>query len=96
MLTELLEKEKRFTTVVGAVHSQPWVAFAKQGSLLIKMFNYNSVIEDGKGHLGMPSIPNREPHRRWLYFHFPEGDHALGYILQKNSKYLDEQKVFWG
>lgn len=42
----------------GAVHIQPWEALVKQGWLLIKMFNYNAVIKDGRGHLGMSSIPN--------------------------------------
>lgn len=60
VLTELLEKEERLPVALGAVPSQPWVAFAKQGCLLIKMFNYNSVIEDGKEHLGVSSTPNNK------------------------------------
>ena len=39
---------KKFTTALEDVHFQPWVAFAKEGWILIKKFNYNSIIKDGK------------------------------------------------
>lgn len=63
----------------------------------MKMFNYNSVIEDGKEHLGMSSIPNSKKHTEGFTFIFQkEIMHRTIPRRKKNSEYIDEQKVFWG
>lgn len=77
MLTELSEKENRLSTAAETLHSQPWVALAKQGWFLIKNFNYNSVIENRKEHIGPYLIQNSQTTASMAYSHFSGGDHAL-------------------
>lgn len=71
------EKQNRLSTAVEALHSQPWVALARQGWFLIKNFNYNSVIENRKEHIGPSLIQNSQTTASMAYSHFSGGDHAL-------------------
>lgn len=70
----------------GAVHIQPGEALVKQGWLLIKMFNYNAVIKDGRGYLGMSSIPNsKSPTEDGFTFIF-QGRPCMGLCPGENQQ----------
>lgn len=88
----LWEKQNRLSTAVEALHSQPWVALARQGWFLIKNFNYNSVIENRKEHIGPSLIQNSQTTASMAYSHFSGGDHpCIG-----PSKHLDTQRYCGG